>query len=75
MLTDTKTVYVRLLEEGTEVLRPALAVLISGNKYQILQDQSYDPDDEVWEFPPGTKVFCESTDILGKPGLIARHRA
>lgn len=75
MSTDTKTIYVPLLNEGTEVLRPALAILISGNTYELISDQDYDPDDEVWEFPPGTKVICESKNIFGNQSLIARRRA
>ena len=75
MNTNTLTVYVRLLDEGTEVLRPVLAALISGNEYQLLEDQDYDQDDEEWEFPPGTRVICDYKTILDKISIVAQQRA
>ena len=54
--TKVVTVYVRLLDEGTEVFRPCSATHLGGNIYQILRTESYDSDDEHWEFEPGTRV-------------------
>jgi len=43
-------VYVRLLEEGTEVYRPVPAEQISSDVF-VLSSQEV-PSDEVWEYSP-----------------------
>jgi hypothetical protein len=52
-------VYVRLLEEGTDVSRPTEALDLGSGLFKILATPQYDADDEVWEFPPGSVVRCE----------------
>jgi hypothetical protein len=52
----TETVYVALLEEGTNVWRPAPARKVADSTYELLRPADYDPDDEKWEFPPGSIV-------------------
>jgi hypothetical protein len=47
-------VYVRLLEEGTDVHRPVPAEQISSEVF-VLGSQEV-PSDEVWEYSPGTRV-------------------
>nr|WP_294795503.1 hypothetical protein [uncultured Mucilaginibacter sp.] len=49
-------IYVRLLDEGTEVYRPVDALHIGDMRYQILGHDIYDLNDEKWEFPPGSCV-------------------
>jgi hypothetical protein len=41
------TVYVRLLDEGTDVIRPATAVSLGNDLYQLLATPGYDPEDET----------------------------
>jgi hypothetical protein len=53
------TIYIPLLDEGTDVWRPAPAWNVGGNVYIVLRPDDYDPDDEHWEFPPGSTVICE----------------
>ncbi len=55
---DTELVYVRLLYEGTAVLRPTLALALGDDQFELMPTQNYDPDDEVWEFLPGSRVRC-----------------
>lgn len=43
---DTETIYIQLLEEGTEVLRPAKAEIIKEMVYRVLEPEDYDPGDE-----------------------------
>jgi hypothetical protein len=57
---QTKTIYIRLLQEGTEVARPTQAVEIGNGLFKILATPDYDPYDEEWEFLPGSIVRCES---------------
>jgi hypothetical protein len=53
---DAITIYVRLLDEGTEVWRPAKAVTVGEGLYRLLATPDYDLVDEEWEFPPGSIV-------------------
>ncbi len=56
------TVYVKLLNEGTHVVRPTKAASLGNGKYKILPTPDYDPEDENWEFKPGSVVACEKTN-------------
>jgi hypothetical protein len=47
-------IYMRLMDEGTEVFRPVRVKLLEGSLYQI--DESEVPEDERWEFEPGEIV-------------------
>ena len=58
-LTNKVTIYVRLLDEGVQVARPAYGELIKDDIFRLLPTENYDPDDETWEFLPGTVVRCE----------------
>ncbi len=54
--TDMQQIYVRLLDEGTEVFRPAEAEPLPDGCFKLLPTEGYDPEDEKWEFPPGSIV-------------------
>ena len=58
----TKNIYVRLLNEGTEVCRPAPARELEHGLYEVLPTEDYDPADEEWEFPPGSRVRIEKRE-------------
>jgi hypothetical protein len=73
--TSILTVFVPLLNEGTPVVRPAKAVKLGQDMYQILPTGDYDPDDEEWEFPPGSVVECVLEARNGRAILVARKRA
>jgi hypothetical protein len=55
---NLERVYVPLLDEGANVWRPTLAQRLVDGSYLVLQTRDYDPDDEKWEFPPGSRVIC-----------------
>ncbi|MGB4101341.1 MAG: hypothetical protein WBK91_05495 [Alphaproteobacteria bacterium] len=57
--TSTVTVYVQLLEEGTDTIRPTQAMPLGGDLYKLLPTPNYDPEDEIWEFVPGSVVRCK----------------
>lgn len=67
----TTTVYVRLLDEGTDVFRPTEAEQRPDGNYKLLPTRDYDPDDEHWEFLPGQVVRCERTKLHGGERLVA----
>jgi hypothetical protein len=56
---DHIEIFVPLLDEGTHVWRPTQALVIGEGLFKILATPDYDPDDELWEFPPGSVVRCE----------------
>jgi hypothetical protein len=70
----TDIVHVALLDEGVNVWRPAPAVKIDAQTYVLLRPDNYDPEDETWEFPPGSMVICQSRQISDGTILAAIRR-
>ena len=72
----TALIYVRLLDEGVSVMRPTLGVIVGNGIYRVLPTENYDPEDEKWEFPPGSLVACgwENTED-GAKVLVAQTKA
>lgn len=64
-------IYVRLLNEGIEVFRPVSATQIAPNVFVLDSKDSCDPEDEEWEFPPGSQVSAIARMIEGNRVLIA----
>lgn len=50
------TIYMPLLNEGTDVWRPVEVTPLEGALYRVEGEM---PSDEEWEFVPGTLVQCE----------------
>ena len=71
----TVQIYVRLLDEGTEVWRPVNATFEGAAKYRIVSENP-DPEDERWEFSTGQLVQCQERSFSdGTCGLAAVVRA
>jgi hypothetical protein len=68
-------VYVRLLDEGTIVYRPARAVSTGPNTAKLLAAPQYDAGDEHWEFAPGAHVRLERRRLGGDEVLVAVEHA
>lgn len=64
-------IYIRLLGEGTTVYRPVPAIELSENIFQLKGEEIFDPDDEEWEFLPGTKVRVRQKEFDGENILVA----
>lgn len=58
-LNTKKLIYIRLLNEGTDVSRPTEALELGSGLFRVLPTHDYDPEDEEWEFLPGSVVECE----------------
>lgn len=58
IVLNTDIVYVILLDEGVDVMRPVLAHHVDANIYVLIRPDDYDPDDETWEFLPESRVVC-----------------
>jgi len=58
-------IYVSLLEEGTDVWRPVPARRLGPSVYLIYPEAPYNRDDEIWEFPPGSRVVIAEKVLSG----------
>jgi hypothetical protein len=68
LTTPAATVYVSLLDEGTEVWRPVSATR-DGDVFLILGPM---PEEERWQFPPGSRVHCALKEFSdGTTHLVA----
>jgi len=61
--TDAAIVYVRLLDEGTDVWRPVEAKRMGATTYRLSDHPT--PEDETWSFQPGEIVVVELQDAPG----------
>lgn len=64
-------VYIQLLNEGIRVYRPVPATHINGNIFKLGGDEFYDPEDEQWEFLPGSIILVEEQNLDGEIVLVA----
>ncbi len=69
--TMKNTVYVRLLGEGVQVYRPVPASKVASDVYILGGADIYDPEDEEWEFLPGTRVVTQERVFDGEAVLVA----
>jgi len=71
--TNTETVvYVRLLDEGTDVWRPVPARALPDGTFELAEPEGYDPQVERWEFAPHARVKCVAKSFSdGEKGLVA----
>jgi hypothetical protein len=74
--SSTKSIllYVPLLNEGTDVLRPTTGICVAPDLVQLLPTPDYNPAIEEWEFPPGSRVRCAREMRDGREVLVARQR-
>jgi hypothetical protein len=72
VMAESETVYVGLLDEGVEVWRPVASTRLADGMYRLTDDA---PDDECWEFPPGSIVVAEERNLDGGPTLVALRLA
>jgi hypothetical protein len=70
----TIEIYVPLLNEGTEVMRPTTGLVLAPDVIEVQPTRDYDPTSEDWQFPPGTKVKCVPEMRAGRQLLVARQR-
>jgi hypothetical protein len=69
--TNKVTIYVRLIDEGTEVSRPTEALDLGNGLLELLATPGYDSEDETWEFRPGSVVRCEKRQGSSGEYLLA----
>lgn len=65
-------IYVRLLNEGTDVWRPARATPMAEGSFVVAKPDDYDTEEESWEFPPHARVRCARRRFAdGEEALVA----
>jgi len=69
--SNTKPVYVRLLNEGTAVYRPVEVAIVEGGAVKLIAPPGFDLEDEEWEFKPGSIVLLKEQILEGKDVLVA----
>jgi hypothetical protein len=69
----TTTIYVALLDEGTDCWRPVEATDLGDSIFRIADQEI--PEDEVWEFRPGEIVRCHEHAFADGRHLRAFARA
>jgi hypothetical protein len=62
------TIYVALLNEGTDCWRPVKAERVSEGLFHIADSR---PEDEEWAFQPGQTVRCCERAFQNGKGLVA----
>ncbi len=68
-------IYVSLLDEGTPTIRGTKAIDLGNDLYRVLPTPFYDPEDEIWEFLPGSIVRCKKAkDHKGHEILLASEK-
>ncbi len=72
--TSEIVLYIPLLNEGTDVLRPTTGLVLKPEVARVLAARDYDPDVEEWEFLPGSTVKYVKEVREGREILVARHR-
>ena len=75
MEEKTIKVYVELLEEGTPTIRGTQAIDLGDGTAKLLPTHNYDPEDEIWEFVPGTVVKIKEVNNGGEKLLFAYDKA
>ena len=63
-VTNMATIYMPLLNEGTDVWRPVEATHLEADSFRV---EGPVPEDEEWMFAPGSLVRCELR-TLSPPG-------
>jgi hypothetical protein len=70
VMPASMTIYVYLLDEGTDCWRPVSAEHIRDDVYRIVGEPP-DPEDEKWEYLPGAVVRCRQQRLSGGDCLVA----
>jgi hypothetical protein len=72
--TSEIVLYIPLLNEGTDVVRPTTGIVLEPGVARVLATHDYDPTSEEWEFPPGSTVRWVKETHEGREILVARQR-
>ena len=68
-------IYIELFDEGTPTWRPTCGVELGHGLFLVLPTKDYDPEDETWEFLPGSVVICKSEFKGGEEITVANQVA
>lgn len=71
MAEQTVTIHIQLLNEP--FWRPTQGVPLGDGAYEVLATPGYESSEEMWEFLPGSVVWCFAGSHDGEPVLFARE--
>ena len=66
-MIERTTVYVGLVDEGTDVWRPTVAYRLSETVY-VLSNENFDADTETWTVAPGSLITVANQET--RTGVI-----
>jgi hypothetical protein len=66
-------IFINFTKGGLRRSKKVKASLAAPGQY-VIEQQPYDPAIEIWDFPPGAKVKCDTIVIGGKKILFAKER-
>ena len=67
-MTDRAVIFVEILNEGVQAWRPVAAIREERGVYRLADEQE---EGEVWAFPPGSRVRCETRELSGGLAEVA----
>ena len=68
---NTRKIYIYLPDEVVDTWRPTQAIDLGNGLFRILATEDYDPEDEIWEFPPGSVAKGEEKELYEGRFLVA----
>ncbi len=71
MSKKVTAVCVELLEEGTDTWKLTIAEDLGHGNYKLIAPEDYDPEDETWQFLPGSIVKCKPKMFSDGEYLVA----
>lgn len=72
-MENIKELFIALLDEGTPVWRPVVAIHNNDGTFLICEQKI--PEDECWQFEPGDVVIAEEQIKGGQTVWVAVRRA
>ena len=69
-MTERETIYVYLMDEGTDVWRPVDALPLGNNLFRILSHNTSEGH-ENWQFQTDAVIRAEYKDLSGGKVLVA----
>lgn len=69
-MTMMQTIYMPLLDEGTDVWRPVQGELLGGDLFRVLGQVR---EGEIWKFAPGSVVRCREQVFSGDTRVLVAY--
>ncbi len=71
-MSESETVYIKVLNERTEVWRPVECINQDDFIFLIPNDTKV-PDTETWQFQPGARIQCGVRELTSNRKIIVAY--